>query len=109
MANKAEITNIPVSKYTDVTSRYANSDVIYYNGPNNKKVLTFSTTKRNPPQISVEDKFTIVTAASQYRPDIVSNAQYGVPHFWWKIMEFNNIHDIMDFKIGVTIRLPTAI
>jgi hypothetical protein len=109
MANHIETTNIAVSQYVDVTSRYNNSKVIYYNGLHQKKVLTFNTYKRSQPQISVEDKFTIITAASQYRPDIVSNAQYGVPHFWWKIMEFNNIHDIMDFKIGLTIRLPASI
>lgn len=109
MANEIERTNISASKYVDATSRYLNSDVIYYNGPSDKKVLTFNTYKRQTPRISVNDKFTVISAATQYRPDLISNTIYGFPHYWWKIMEFNGISDIFDFKAGMTIRLPEFI
>jgi hypothetical protein len=98
-----------VRKYVDVTSRYTNSKVVYYNGDSNQRFLTFDTYKRQAIQPSSDDKFTIISATSQYRPDLVSNAFYGAPHFWWKIMEFNGIYDIMDFKAGVTLRLPAAV
>jgi hypothetical protein len=109
MPNRSQKTNISVEIYVDTTSRYLNNDVLYYSGPSDKTVLTLSTYKRQPPIISTKDKFTIITAATQYRPDLVSNTAYGVPHFWWKIMEFNGIADVFDFKLGLTIRLPESI
>jgi hypothetical protein len=42
----------------------------------------------------------------EYRPDLVSQDKYGLPDFWWKIMEVNGMKDIMDFKAGKTIVLP---
>jgi len=45
----------------------------------------------------------------EYRPDLVSRDKYGIPDFWWKIMEVNNIKDIIDFKAGRTIVLPENI
>ena len=107
MPNTIQSTNINVANFVDTTSRYLSSSVIYYNGPGDKKVLTFNTYKRTPPTISSEDRFTVITAATQYRPDLISNTAYGFPHFWWKIMEFNGIYDVFDFKLGITIRLPT--
>lgn len=109
MANEIEKTDINVSNYVDATSRYQTSRVLYYNGPGDKKVLTFDTYKRRTPRISVNDKFTVISAATQYRPDLISNTIYGFPHYWWKIMEFNGITDILDFKAGITIRLPEFI
>lgn len=109
MANQAEKTNINVGIYVDATSRYQSSTVMYYNGPDDKQVLTFDTYKRQQPRLSVNDKFTIITAATQYRPDLISNTIYGFPHYWWRIMEFNGISDILDFKAGVTLRLPEFI
>lgn len=101
MANIAEATDIPASTYVDATSRYLGSSVIYY-GP--QKKITFTTYKRKPPQISNQDRFGVVT--TPYRPDLVSFKVYGVPHYWWVIMQFNGIYDIFDFKAGITIRLP---
>ena len=109
MANEIEKTNISVANYVDVTSRYLNSTVVYYSGPGDNKVLTFDTYKRRPGRISVNDKFTVISAASQHRPDLVSNTIYGIPHYWWKIMEYNGIADILEFKAGITIRLPEFI
>jgi hypothetical protein len=108
MSNFIEPTNISPKKYVDPTSRYANrtTKVVYYSGQSNKKVLTFSIYKRSVRAISTEDKFTIVTSATEYRPDLISNSFYGFPHLWWKIMEYNGIYDIFDFKAGVNIRLP---
>jgi hypothetical protein len=107
MSNRIEPTNIPSSKYIDSSSRYNNTvDVVYYYGSDDRQVITFTTYKRQPQIISVNDKFMIISAATEYRPDIVSNIYYGFPHLWWRIMEYNGIYDIYDFKLGVTIRLP---
>lgn len=103
MANKAVKTNISPSIYVDATSRYHDSTVIYYG---TKKTITFATYKRKPVRLSEKDRFGVISATTQYRPDLVSFKAYGVPHYWWRIMEFNHIFDIMDFKAGVTIRIP---
>jgi hypothetical protein len=109
MPNEIQSTNIEPKKYVDVTSRYNNSNVVYYSGSGDRKVLTFDTYKRQPPRISSSDKFVVIDVSTQYRPDLISNKMYGFPHYWWKIMEFNKIYDIIDFKAGLTIRLPEII
>jgi hypothetical protein len=38
---------------------------------------------------------------------MVSQEAYGVPDFWWRIMEFNNIKDVFDFKSGLNIAIPS--
>ena len=90
------------------TSRYANAKMIYYGSANK---ITLKTYKRTSVQrkINSEDKFMVITPGVAYRPDLVSNEVYGIPDFWWKIMERNYMKDILDFKAGVNIILPTDI
>ena len=106
MANHIETTNISVSQYIDVTSRYNNSKVIYYT---EAKRMTFNIYKREPIQVSQDDQFTIITNGVEYRPDLVSQKVYGFSDLWWKIMEANGMKDILEFKSGKTIRIPNFI
>ena len=104
MSNQITTTNLqPVNGYVAGSSRYVNSDIIYY-GDLNK--LTFTTYVRQPFVRSQQDMFTMVTAGTQYRPDLISMQMYGTVDFWWRIMEVNKIYDVFDLKIGLTLRLP---
>ena len=106
MANKIVESNIPPAKFVDFTSRYMSSDVIYY-GDNH--ILTFKTYVRNPPVLSPSDKYYLITQATQYRPDLVSQLAYGFPSYWWRLLEANGMKDISDFVIGTTIRIPSSL
>jgi hypothetical protein len=106
MANRISNSPVPVSSFVDFTSRYRGSQVINYG---DAKVLTFTTYKRKPPLLTKNDKYYLITESTQYRPDLVSNLAYGIPSYWWRIMEANKMKDISDFKPGVTIRIPESI
>lgn len=106
MANKIEFANINAEKFVSDTSRYNNSRVLYYSDEN---IITFETYKKNKYVISANDKVSVIPLSMQYRPDLVSIERYGTVDFWWKIMEVNNISDILDFKAGKTIVLPENI
>ena len=68
--------------------------------------LTFTTYKRTPIPESSSDKYGVIPSGHEYRPDKVSQAAYGVPDYWWLILEANNMQDIYDFKAGTNIRIP---
>lgn len=103
MANKIEFTDIQPSTFVTRVSRYASSRVLYYS---DEKILTFETYKRKNYQESSGDKVAVIPPGMEFRPDLVSKERYGLPDFWWRIMEANNMKDIMDFKAGRTIILP---
>ncbi len=104
MANKITETNIkPQNSLVNKTSRYADAIVIYY-GSHNK--ITYKTYKKTIVPSAKGDRFTVITSATEYRPDLVSRQAYGVVDFWWKIMETNNIKDVFEFSAGKTIRIP---
>lgn len=105
MANYIERVNFSARKYVTPTSRYVNSQPLYYS---DQKKLTFETYKRKNLS-SNNDVFTLISGGLEYRPDLVSYLQYGVVDFWWKILEVNNMKDIWEFKSGKTIRLPVRI
>lgn len=88
------------------SSRYRDSRLIYY-GDANK--ITLTTYRRASSKQSDQDRYMVVTARTQYRPDLASQEAYGTPDFWWKIMEFNGIKDVMDFTIGINITLPADV
>ena len=106
MANYVEITKIDPKKFVPASSRYTDSKILYYT---ERKLLTFNTYKKHNIPITKNDKYTVVTAGTEYRPDLVSQNAYGTPDFWWKIMEANNIKDVYEFKAGLNLRLPNAI
>lgn len=103
MANKIIETSLRAESFVSKLSRYASGEVIYYSDRN---LLTFKTYKKNAIPISNLDKYMVVTATYEYRPDKVSHLFYGIPDFWWKILEANNLSDVYQFKSGLNIRLP---
>ena len=84
-------------------SRYTKQTIIYY-GEQNR--LAFNIYNRKPYTPKGDEKVMLITKGVEYRPDLVSQDFYGFPDNWWKIMEANNMFDIMDFKAGVTLLLP---
>jgi hypothetical protein len=106
MANYFEKTNLNPQRFVTITSRYLESDVVYYT---DRKLLTFSTYKKTDIPNKSTDRFMLVTKGVEYRPDLVSAKAYGVPDFWWKILEANNMKDIWEFQAGVNVRIPDAL
>ncbi len=106
MANKSVRSPLSASSFVDVTSRYSTSRVLYYGDSN---IVTFESYKRTSPVFGKTDKFYLINEGSEFRPDLVSQTAYGVPSFWWRIMEANNMKDISEFKSGVTIRIPESL
>lgn len=96
----------PSDLFVNATSRYADSESVYYGS---QKLLAYQTYKRNTVPTTPDDKYTVISAGWEFRPDLVSQNIYGVPDFWYKIMEANNIMDIMDFTSGRTIRIPNQV
>lgn len=103
MAQTIQSSNISANNFVDSTSRYVDSEVIYY-GDNH--LLTFTTYRKKDKNFSSDDKFMIIGKGHEFRPDLVSKRIYGISSYWWKIMEANDIKDIYDFKAGINIRLP---
>lgn len=106
MANKIEFTDLQPNDFVTRVSRYMSSRIIYYS---DEKIITFETYKKQKFSPSSTDQVAIIPPGMEYRPDLVSKEKYGISDFWWKIMEANNISDIMDFKAGRTIILPENI
>lgn len=105
MANTIDYdTRLKSGSYVNFTSRYRTSTVVFY-GDDRK--TTFTTYKRSSIPESETDTFLTVTSAIEYRPDIVSYKAYGTPDYWWRILEFNGIYDISDFRAGRNIRIPS--
>lgn len=104
MANVIDAnTRLNAGAYVSFTSRYRNSKVFFYG---NERKITFGTYKKTLTPLSETDSFLTITKAFEYRPDLVSYKVYSSPDYWWKILEFNNMMEIFDFKAGVNIRLP---
>ena len=93
----------PTRGFVTPSSRYTRSEIIYY-GALHK--ITFTTYKRQEPQLSEEDKYSIIPPGWEYRPDLASKYMYGSVDFWWRILEENGMKDIWEFKAGENIRLP---
>lgn len=106
MANSIEFTKIRPDTFVTRVSRYSSSKVVYYS---DQKIITFETYKRKKFVPSKGDQVTVITPGMEYRPDLVSSDKYGLPDFWWKIMEANNMKDVTEFKAGKTIVLPENI
>lgn len=84
------------------TSRYFSSKVIR----TNEGYTAFAIYKRKYYPSSNEDRFLTITEPYDYRPDLVSVDIFGVPDFWWRLMEANNMTDITQFRAGKNIRVP---
>lgn len=99
-------TNIPPERVIKGFSRYSDSTVIQWG---DQKRIAFTTYFREPYVRTGTEKVMLITPGIEYRPDLVSYDVYGMPDAWWKIMEANGIYDIMDFKAGLTIFLPSTL
>jgi len=106
MANKILLSDIRTRDLVPVTSRYSDTQVIYY-GDQHK--TTFKTYKKKTFKDSNADRYMEITAGYEYRPDKVSQLAYGTVDFWWVVMEANNIDDIFEFKAGLTIKIPSTV
>lgn len=106
MATPIETTDIKATTFVNPTSRYAASVVEYYS---ELKKITFETYKRRKFVPSDQDKFMVITKGVEFRPDLVSFDFYGTVDFWWQIMEANSMKDVLEFKAGVNIRLPSNV
>ena len=108
MANSIELANQKPTQFVSNSSRYLSSDVIYWS---DKRILTFETYKRKPVVKSSNDKFMIINAGMQYRPDKIAQKAYRkqLIGYWWKIMEANGIFDVFDLKIGTVLRIPAIV
>jgi hypothetical protein len=103
MATIVEKTDVKATRFVSTSSRYAESQVLLY-GSN--KLPTFETYKRATFKSSDSDRFAIVPAGEEYRPDLTSFRAYGTVDYWWQILEANNISDVFNYKAGRNIRLP---
>lgn len=101
MPKSIEYTGAEGRKYVSSTSRYATMPVIEYEGR-----LAYPIYKRKKLKFSSSDQHYEITKDMEYRPDLVSNLFFGVPDFWWRIMEMNHMFDILEFKSGRNIMLP---
>jgi hypothetical protein len=94
------------NEYVSSTSRYLGSAVVYYG---QQKKITFNIYKRQPVPENEQDKFMVITAGYEYRPDLVSYKSYGTSDYWWLILQANNINDVYQFRTGLNIRIPYTI
>lgn len=106
MSVPIEESRIDIKSLVAPLSRYENSTAIYYS---ENKLITFKTYIKGLYPASDQDRFMVITEGKAYRPDLVSQQIYGVPDLWWKIMEANNMMDIIDFVAGKTIRIPSNV
>jgi len=88
-------------RYVPPTSRYATIPVIEYEGK-----LAYPIYRKKKLSFGSSDQHYEITKDMEYRPDLVSNAFFGAPDFWWKIMEMNRMQDILEFRAGRNIIIP---
>ena len=88
------------------TSRYLNAEVIKY-FIDETSMLAFKTFKRPERSQSDQDRFYVITPGTEYRPDIVAKGAYGKEGYWWVLLLANDMKDILDFRAGKTILVPT--
>ena len=103
MANQVNFTNYGTQNLVSTTSRYNAKQIVYYG---DQQKVTFTTYRKKDFSFAPADKFYEIAKDMEFRPDLVSQTAYGVPDYWWRIMETNNMKDIMEFRAGRTIRLP---
>ena len=108
MSHPIEVSQQPANNFVSNSSRYLNSEVIYWS---EKRILTFKTYKRKTFEPSSSDKFMVIKHGMEFRPDLIAKKAYGsqLIGYWWKIMEANNIRDVFDLKAGVTLRIPAIV
>ncbi len=52
-------------------------------------------------------KIAVLSPAMAGRPDLISQAAYGTPGYWWVIVLANSVNDIKeDLYVGAEIKIP---
>ena len=54
-----------------------------------------------------EMEYFYITAAYEFRPDLLSNDVYDSPLYAWAILAANDMKSIFDFKIGMSVKVPS--
>lgn len=98
-------TNYGTKNLVSSTSRYTYRPVIQYGS---LKKATFAIYNKSITAPSAADTFYEIAKEVEFRPDLVSFKFYSVPDFWWRIMEVNRMKDIMEFRAGRNIRIPSG-
>jgi nucleoid-associated protein YgaU len=52
------------------------------------------------------DKFVVVNSSNENRLDLISQANYGTPKYWWVIADVNKISNPFVVPVGTVLRLP---
>lgn len=105
MAHYIAKANLNAANYVMPTSRYINSQLIHYT---ENKNLTFETYKAKNKSFYRKStgQYMEITPNVEFRPDLLSYELFGTPDLWWRIMEENNMKDILEFKVGRNIKVP---
>ena len=96
-------TILKASEIVKGISRYRKQQVIYYGEQN---FITFNIYRRKNYNQRGNEQVMLITKGIEYRPDLVAYEIFNAPEAWWRIMEANNMKDILEFKAGVTIIIP---
>lgn len=104
MTQLIEVSDTSVGKIFSAGSRYVKSQQIIYYGE--QRFLTLDLYIRRKYQPTGKESVMVINKGVEYRPDLVANQLLGAPELWWRIMEANNMKDIMEFKAGKTILIP---
>jgi hypothetical protein len=81
MANYVEDSKMQPGRFVNFTSRYNNSAVIYYVIDGERKI-TFETYNKPNYPATANDRFMLLNAQYEYRPDLVSLKVYGTTDYW---------------------------
>lgn len=91
-------------------SRYGRAQLILLG---DVKLLTLETYERmfNPIRngtVAQKDavRYYVVTPSTQFKPSKISHLAYDDPGYWWAIMEYNNIFDVEEIVVGITLKIP---
>jgi len=104
MATKLEFSNEIATSVVTASSRYAHSRIILLG---ERAVPAFALYRRDRNKMMTRDmQWTEIAPNVEFRPDLVSYELYGTPDFWWRLLEINQMSDIMEFKSGRVIMVP---
>jgi len=104
MAHWSQELSFRGDRYVPPSSRYIRSGTRFYT---EDKLITFETYKRRVHRVNQEDKWMEIIKPFEYRPDLAAKEIFGTPDFWWALMEHNGMKDIMEFKAGKNIKIPS--
>lgn len=54
----------------------------------------------------VAERLYVVTESDLDRPDLIAHRMYGLPDYWWVILDYNQITDPFTLQVGDRLRIP---